>query len=320
VDEDIAKAIEKHLRQNFSYTLDLTDTRRVEGHDPMVSFLYDFKRGHCEYFAGAMTLMCQGLGLDARMVVGFRCDEFNTFGSYYTVRQSQAHAWVEVRTKDHGWMMFDPTSGRELQVTTASVWQKTMSLVDFLQYKWANSVIAYGNENRDTLLNQVDQKITNTAIGSAASLSGLKGVIDLIANWLANKILGPLIGLMLLVVVGLIAWFIVERWRLRRRASRIGLETLPSVDMTRLVKQLAFYDQLVLLLEKQSIFRPRHMTPLEFSDSLAYLPAQTYRTIHRLTDLFYRIRFGGSELDAGQLRRLENAVERLARSMRGEVL
>ena len=43
----------------------------------MVAFLYDLKRGHCEYFAGAMALMCQSLGMQARVVTGFKCDEYN---------------------------------------------------------------------------------------------------------------------------------------------------------------------------------------------------------------------------------------------------
>ena len=55
----------------------LTDTTLLNDEDPMVAFLYRFKRGHCEYFAGAMTLMCQSLGIPARMVIGFKCDEFN---------------------------------------------------------------------------------------------------------------------------------------------------------------------------------------------------------------------------------------------------
>src|SRR3712207_8589126 len=53
----------RHLQTQFSYTLDLTDARKIiEGQDPLVAFLYDLKRGHCEYFAGAMALMCQSLG------------------------------------------------------------------------------------------------------------------------------------------------------------------------------------------------------------------------------------------------------------------
>jgi transglutaminase-like putative cysteine protease len=113
VDDAIATNIENHLRSTFAYTLDLTDAKRIEGQDPMVAFLYDLKRGHCEYFAGAMTLLCQSLGMQARMVVGFKCDEYNPIVKQYVVRQAHAHAWVEVLLPDGHWKTFDPTSGRD---------------------------------------------------------------------------------------------------------------------------------------------------------------------------------------------------------------
>ena len=125
----------------------------IEGQDPMVSFLYDLKRGHCEYFAGAMTLMCQSLGMQGAMVVGFKCDEYNDMGKYYVVRQSHAHAWVEVQTA-HGWKTFDPTSGRGADtVRQASAFDKVKHFLDFLEYTWANSVVAYNRDSRQNLVN-----------------------------------------------------------------------------------------------------------------------------------------------------------------------
>ncbi len=169
LDEQIARNIEHHLQSTFKYTLDLTDTERIAGQDPIVAFLYDFKRGHCEYFAGAMTLLCQSLGMDARLVVGFKCDEYNRFGHYYQVKQSQAHAWVEVLTAD-GWKTFDPTSGQEASPATASLWQNTKHFFNFLQYKWANAVIAYDAENRDNIIETFNNRITNTAINSSVAV------------------------------------------------------------------------------------------------------------------------------------------------------
>lgn len=314
LDEQIARNIEHHLQTTFHYTLDLTDTHRIEGRDPIVAFLYDFKRGHCEYFAGAMTLLCQSLGMQARMVVGFKCDEYNQFGHYYVVRQSHAHAWVEVLTPS-GWKTFDPTSGREDQRAAASFWQKTRHFFDFLEYTWANAVIAYDAGNRENLIQNFDNRLTNTAINSTAAMGGMKDLFDRAGRWLATEIVGPLITLLSLAVVLAIGWFIYERWKLRRRASRIGLESLPASAQIRLVRQLGFYDDLLRLLERHQIVRPRHLTPLEFSDSLAFLPSETYDTIRRLTGLFYRIRYGQAELDPGRRRRLNTVIERLAAMM-----
>jgi len=138
LDATIASNIERYLRTHFKYTLDLTDARRIEDRDPIVSFLYDWQRGHCEYFAGAMTLMCQSLGMEARMVVGFRVppDEYNGLGKYYIVRQSAAHAWVEVRTAS-GWQSYDPTSDTDADRAgrTASSWRKVLHVLDYLELR-----------------------------------------------------------------------------------------------------------------------------------------------------------------------------------------
>jgi transglutaminase-like putative cysteine protease len=110
LDIEIARNIEKYLRTNFTYTLDLTT---FPGKDPIVAFLYDTKQGHCEFFAGAMALMCQSLGLQARVVVVFKSDEFNPMFNYCTIRQSHAHAWVEVLDDKGIWQTFDPTTSNE---------------------------------------------------------------------------------------------------------------------------------------------------------------------------------------------------------------
>src|SRR4029077_408538 len=117
LDALIAANIGRYLKNNYSYTLDVTDARSLsDGRDPLLGFLTDFKKGHCEYFAGAMAMLCQSLGMNARVVVGFKCDEYNSTpgANYYIVRQSHAHAWVEVQTPT-GWETFDPTSSREAE-------------------------------------------------------------------------------------------------------------------------------------------------------------------------------------------------------------
>jgi protein-glutamine gamma-glutamyltransferase len=61
------------------------------------------------------------MGLPARIVTGYQGGEFNAIDDYWVVRQSDAHAWVEVwqydsngTGKDDGiagsWVRVDPTS------------------------------------------------------------------------------------------------------------------------------------------------------------------------------------------------------------------
>jgi protein-glutamine gamma-glutamyltransferase len=315
-DAAICDAIQHHLQgEQFSYTLDLTGARNViDGQDPIVAFLYDLKRGHCEYYAGAMALLCQSLGMDARVVIGFKCDEYNNTGGWYIVRQSHAHAWVEVRMPDGTWRTYDPTSGRDPREEAArnpSAWTRMKHWFDYLEQTWASKVVAYDRETRDNLVTSVDRQLINTAINSRTVFTDFRGFLDKAGLWLASHVIGPIIGLALLVLVGAVGWFLYEKWQLRRRAARIGLDALPDREKLRLARQLGFYDDLLRLLERRRIHRPPHLTPREFGDSLTFLPTDVFATVRRLTSIFYRIRFGGQELDPGQQQRLRSAIERL---------
>ena len=314
LDAEIAANFERYLKTHFTYTLDLTDGRRVEGQDPIVAFLYDLKRGHCEYFAGAMTLMCQSLGMQARMVVGFRCDEYSEMGAHYIVRQSQAHAWVEVRTTN-GWKSFDPTSGTEADIASRprnGFLQRLAHAIDFLRYSYAEKVIAYDNEDRQNVVQHTESRLRFIGKLGKDGLSGIGSSVQSARFWNASS---TLIGAALWLTIGtlLVAFgmFVWEKWRLRRRAARIGLDALPPAEQEHLARQLGFYDHLVRMLGKHRIVRPPQLTPLEFSQSLAYLPTDAYQTIYRLTRLFYRVRYGRAELDAGQQKRLETVLNSL---------
>lgn len=323
LDEEIARNMEHYLQTNFEYTLDLTDAKRIEGEDPMVSFLYDLKRGHCEYFAGAMTLMCQSLGMQARMVVGFKCDEYNDMGKYYVVRQSHAHAWVEVRTP-HGWVTFDPTSGRGADtVRQEGAYDKVKHFLDYLEYTWANSVVAYNRDSRQNLVNSTERTLVNTAIAGTAGVSQVKSWFNT-SNWFSNDswILGALsrvltwvIGVLIFAIFLGIAWYVWDNIKLRRRAKRMGIDTLPVSDRVRLARQLGFYDEMLRLLEKHKIVRPPNLTPMEFSRSITFVPSNVYDLVQRVTDVFYRVRYGGAELSPGQQTRLTTVIARIERSL-----
>ncbi len=317
LDLDIAANIERYLRSNYLYTLDLTDAARTAGQDPMVAFLYDFKRGHCEYFAGAMTLMCQSLGMQARVVIGFKCDEFNEIGGYYLVRQSHAHAWVEVLGDDGAWHSFDPTSGRSADDSQSGLWLGLRHLFNFLEFTWANSVVAYDRDSRSSILNATERTLVDTASASSFQIRRAKTWFTDDENFIlfSSRIITIMIYLMVAGLLAAVMWYLVERWRLRRRVRRIGLDALPHPEQVRLARQLGFYDELLRLLERHRISRPRHLTPLEFCQSISFVPSEAFDTIRRLTDVFYRVRFGGAELSSRQRSRLHHVIDGLEKSL-----
>lgn len=91
--------------QGFTYTL----TPARTGTHPVDDFVLKTRQGYCEHYAGALAFMMNALDVPARVVGGYLGGELNPYGDYITVRQSFAHAWVEVFLPDSGWVRVDPT-------------------------------------------------------------------------------------------------------------------------------------------------------------------------------------------------------------------
>lgn len=102
-----AQAIETYLRETYPYSLDIAPLPK--GADAVEQFLFVDRSGFCTQFASAMVVMLRHLGVPARLVSGFGPGEYNAFSGLYTVRASDAHAWVEVWANGVGWVPFDPT-------------------------------------------------------------------------------------------------------------------------------------------------------------------------------------------------------------------
>ena len=87
-----------------------TDTRDVDcGGDGFTECFLRVRRGYCMYFATAMVMLLRQEGIPARFVEGFLPGE--RVGTRETVRDHDAHAWVEVYFPGSGWVPFDPTPG-----------------------------------------------------------------------------------------------------------------------------------------------------------------------------------------------------------------
>jgi hypothetical protein len=259
-----------------------------------------------------MTLMVQSLGIPARVVIGFRCDDYNSIGQFYNVQQNHAHAWVESRVMDAPgaaprWQPFDPTSGRDVSRTkSVTMMHRVRNLFDYLEHTWASNVIAYDRGSRDNLVQNLETKLTSTAVtGSQRDRQNPR-----LGAWKTGRF--PLAAdhidhahhLALIISIGRYLY----GWRLRKRAERIGLDALPTEERLRMARQLGFYDDLVRLLERRGLVRPRHLTPMEFSDSLSFLPAEGFDSIRRVTEVFYRIRYGRHELSPAQRDKLVHTI------------
>jgi protein-glutamine gamma-glutamyltransferase len=143
---DKAVVIERYLRTRFGYTLDLP---RSAQRDPLANFLFERKKGHCEYFASSMAVMLRMLRIPSRIVTGFRGGEFNDLTGQYVVRASNAHSWVEAYFPGYGWVGFDPTPGGSLE--THSGWSRMLLYVDAAASFWREWVINYDVTHQQSL-------------------------------------------------------------------------------------------------------------------------------------------------------------------------
>jgi hypothetical protein len=107
-DEGVLQKAEQYFKTSgFVYTLNpgLMDTD-----EPIEDFLFNQRRGFCEHYASAFTMLMRAADIPARIILGYQGGEFNPVGKYLLVRQSEAHAWVEVWLEDSGWQRIDPTA------------------------------------------------------------------------------------------------------------------------------------------------------------------------------------------------------------------
>jgi hypothetical protein len=98
--------LQEHLRTTLQYSLETTNVRDL---DPLENFLFEEKRGHCEYFATAGALMARALGIPSRVAYGWAGGKWFEASGLFVFRANEAHAWTEVWLENHGWVLMDPT-------------------------------------------------------------------------------------------------------------------------------------------------------------------------------------------------------------------
>ncbi len=156
-----ASLVELFLKREFTYSLDLNWD---PGDSPLSTFLFDVRSGHCEYFASSMAIMLRTIGIPTRMVNGFLTGEYNPVGESYTVRQSDAHSWVEVWIPGRGWVDFDPTppdmGGDELSLT-----RLVTHYMDAADLFWNSYVLTYDSDLQFELFQSAQEAAVNLRDG-----------------------------------------------------------------------------------------------------------------------------------------------------------
>jgi transglutaminase-like putative cysteine protease len=106
---DKVSAVRDYLKATYPYNYYPPAQR--PNTDSVDQFLFEDKTGVCEHFVSAMVILLRELGIPARMAAGYGSGTYNAITGYYEVHANDAHAWVEVYFPYYGWVPFDPTPG-----------------------------------------------------------------------------------------------------------------------------------------------------------------------------------------------------------------
>ncbi len=289
-----ARAVERYLRENFGYTLELPGEREP---DPLAHFLFERKKGHCEYFASSMTILLRTLGIPARVVNGFRGGEYNDLTGSYVVREREAHSWVEAYFPEYGWVTFDPTPAGPAS-GPANGWSRFSLYMDAAQQLWREWIINYDFSHQMHLRTEISARTGNAQSHFRAWLWWKYRQIVALTSEVQRRLerLSPaemalccvLIALLLAFPFAPRAWRSLQRQRMLRNPE-LAPRTSASFWYMRMLKMMA----------RRGVKKSSSQTAEEFTASIPDPLMQ--HDVALFTEHYERARFNESVEDAQRL-------------------
>jgi transglutaminase-like putative cysteine protease len=317
-----AQAVSAHLRTRFAYTLQM-EAPPLGEMDPLVYFLTVRRAGHCEYFASAMAAMLQSVRVPARVVTGYVAQEFNPVAGHFVVRQSDAHAWVEVLTAPGRWDTFDPTPPGELTVNQRQT-RGTLAWLrqawEAVEFSWLDNVIAYESGIRLDLSRAGTRRSQD---GAAEITRAVQRSQEAVRRLLPQSTLGALgVGLVLLAVLvgGAYGLWRLGRWGLprawRAAMARLGVKRRSSARALLITEQTRFYGDMLEALRSAGVPKPDASTPLQHASVAVRARSEAAAgAVESLSALYYDARFGLRTLTPDQARHAQDQLALLRREL-----
>jgi len=198
--EIVRIALSYFRQQGFQYTLEPP----LLGFNSVDDFLFEARQGFCEHYASSFVFLMRAANVPARVVTGYLGGEFNDYGNYYIVRQSDAHAWAEVWLAGQGWVRVDPTGAiapARLQGSlSASLpdnaalpfmpqWLRDLRLNwDTLANQWNQWVLGYDSERQFAFLTRLGMESITWQKIALNMMAGVGLVIALFALFMLRHL------------------------------------------------------------------------------------------------------------------------------------
>ena len=294
-----ARAIEAGLQRAYGYSLE--SPKRVPA-DPLADFLFRSKRGDCEYFASAMTVMLRTLGIPARVATGFLGGKYNRITDLWVLRASDAHSWVEAWLPGAGWTTFDPTPSFPGGPRFA-LWTTLGLYLDAAQTFWQNWVIGYDVGRQGALADRVERGARGMGVRWDDAVAALTSAYR---AGRAAATRGVVIVVVGVLIAGIWMWLggppLARALRMRRRVEKLRRGQATIGDATLL------YRRMLMALQRQGFSKPAWFTPGEFAESLPR--GEMAEAVAEFTSAYNELRFGGRAGSATRLSDLLSLLER----------
>jgi hypothetical protein len=287
---DRAVAIQQWLTTNLSYTLELEEPKT----EPVDYFLFERKKGHCEYFASAFAVLARAAGIPTRQVNGFLGGEWNEYQGYVAVRAGDAHSWDEVYFPGQGWVTFDATPASDQLGRGGDGWRARLSrYLDTLRFQWTKWVIEYDLASQLGLFRDIGSVLKSVAVSAKAGLADA---------WHEVRDHGETSGALAAVILGGIGYVMFRRRRGGPRAMAGG----KSARRKRSAVALSF-DRATRALARAGIAREAAVTPRELAARVTIATTE----LRALVELYYEAEWGG-RVDDDAERRADALATRIA--------
>lgn len=297
-DADRARALENYLRTRYAYSLEVSDSG-VE--DPLAHFLFETRKGYCEYFASALAVMLRVVWIPARVVTGFQGGTANPLSGWHVVRSSDAHAWVEAWIPGQGWTAYDPTPP-DPNPPGASPYARLLMYLDALQVFWQEWVIGYDLDRQMTLAFRVDQ--SRRRISFKWLEDGWASLVRLFKS--RPEAAG---GAPFVLLLGLAALAVASPWlyRLARGSLRRRAASAPA-HAGSAHQAAVLYRRMLTRLERRGLPKARSLTPSEYVQTL---PGEVRNAVGAFTAEYQKVRYGGNGEGLARLSALLDTIEQL---------
>jgi len=287
----LARAVEHFRTERLQYTTE----PRLLGRDSVDEFLFDSREGFCEHFSSAFVFLMRSAGVPARVVTGYQGGDLNPVDGKFTVRQSDAHAWVEVFIRGRGWTRVDPTAlsvPRRLDggLARAVAAGSALPLLMRPELAWLRAM----RYNWEALTHQWNLWVLGYNLERQREFISWLGMRD--ADWLE-------LASMLLAVLGAFV-LVLFAWMLRRFARPDPVQ--------------AAWILFCRKLGARGLARAPHEGPRDYAERAARKLPSAGEPIRRIAALYIALRYGPGEPGGGagmppdgavQLRRMVRELE-----------